>query len=170
MDILEDSWMNSHVVERLLDSNQAGILLPAAAGTYVLWLSLHQVTRVMVGKPGVFELARGQYAYVGSAHGAGGLRARVTHHLRIHERPHWHIDALRPFAAIEAVLYAVTPQRLECAWAQTLAALPGASVPIPHFGASDCRAGCAAHLVRLPDGIAVNAVRRALGSVAREKR
>ena len=43
--------------------------------------------------------------------------------------------------------------RLECTWVKRLLALLGASAPAPGFGSSDCRNGCPAHLVRLPDGL-----------------
>ena len=43
--------------------------------------------------------------------------------------------------------------RLECTWVKRLLALNGASAPAPGFGSSDCRNGCPAHLVRLPDGL-----------------
>jgi len=42
-----------------------------------------------------------------------------------------------------------TGKPLECLIAEAVVQTPGASVPVPRFGASDCR--CAGHLVRLPD-------------------
>ncbi len=35
-------------------------------------------------------------------------------------------------------------------WSQALVRLPGSSVPLPGFGASDCRLGCLSHLVAFP--------------------
>ena len=41
---------------------------------------------------------------------------------------------------------------------QALAALPNACVPIPHFGASDCRMGCPAHLIAVPPHLSLTSV------------
>lgn len=40
--------------------------------------------------------------------------------------------------------------RLECTWCQRIAQCAGVGVPVHHFGSSDCRTGCQAHLLRLP--------------------
>ena len=68
--------------------------LPEAKGTYILLVSLNQAKRLEIGRLGAFDLVPGFYAYVGSAHGAGGLRARIQHHLESTAEPHWHIDYL----------------------------------------------------------------------------
>ena len=121
---------------------------PALRGTYALLLRLGSPLRVQVGRLGRFELAAGHYLYVGSAHGAGGLRARVGRHLRTEKKPHWHIDALTARVPVIAVAWSVSPQRLECIWAARVAALEGVRVPIAGFGASDC--ACRAHLFSVP--------------------
>ncbi len=92
---------------------------------------------------GKLDLPAGWYVYVGSA--LGGLGARLCRHARPEKRRHWHVDALREAAELVAVACHVSPERLECAAAASIAALPGASLPAPRFSASDCR--CAAHLV-----------------------
>ncbi len=40
--------------------------------------------------------------------------------------------------------------RLECTWCQRITQCAGVGVPVHHFGSSDCRIGCPAHLLRLP--------------------
>ena len=50
--------------------------------------------RIDIGSLGRFDILPGFYAYVGSAFGAGGLRARIGHHLESTAWPHWHIDYL----------------------------------------------------------------------------
>ena len=100
----------------------------------------------MLGQRAV-SLPAGDYVYVGSACGPGGLRARLGRHLSGAGRPHWHIDALRGHARIVGAYYCVSALRLECRWVQALLALPGVTAPAPGFGASDCRSGCLAHLV-----------------------
>jgi Uri superfamily endonuclease len=125
--------------------------LPTAPGTYLLKLHLAAPDALQAGRLGRFTLSPGDYLYVGSAHGPGGLRARVGRHLRRDKTAHWHIDALTARAPVVAVWYDRSSRRLECRWAQALAAAPCVTIPIPRFGASDC--GCAAHLFALPHDI-----------------
>ena len=65
---------------------------------------------------GKLTLAAGQYAYVGSAHGPGGLRARVGRHLRAEKPLHWHIDYLTAALPVMHVVTVVVTDgaRLEC--------------------------------------------------------
>ena len=50
--------------------------LPVAPGAYVLMLTVKAPVVLNMPRFGKLTLAVGQYAYVGSAHGPGGLRAR----------------------------------------------------------------------------------------------
>ena len=68
--------------------------LPEAKGTYVLVVSVVQMKRLEIGRLGAYDIVPGFYAYVGSAFGSGGLRARLGHHLESTASPHWHIDYL----------------------------------------------------------------------------
>ena len=118
----------------------------------MLVLRLPRSTAIDVGRLGRFQFPAGWYAYAGSARGPGGLAARVSRHLRSSKPLHWHVDYLRARAQPDLVWYAVGSERRECAWANGLAGLPGASIPVPQFGASDCQ--CLTHLVHfatLPD-------------------
>jgi Uri superfamily endonuclease len=123
---------------------------PKDPGSYLLHLSLAQPARLNIGRLGSFDFPAGFYFYAGSAHGPGGLRARLSHHLRPPARPHWHIDWLRAAAVMLGGWYAVGPGPLECAWSQRLASLPGCVVAAPGFGAADCRRGCSTHLLAFP--------------------
>jgi len=113
-------------------------------GTYILILYLRDSQRIQVGKLGRFDFDAGYYAYVGSAQGPGGLGARLRHHLRANNRPHWHIDYLRQIAGIESIWFAESNAPLEHHSAAWLGDLPGAAIPALRFGASDCT--CASHL------------------------
>jgi Uri superfamily endonuclease len=117
--------------------------LPPARGTYALLLYVPRATRLQIGKLGAFDFPRGYYVYVGSARGAGGLRARVMRHWRGGARWHWHIDYLRAVARPVRVRYSTDAHADECAWAAMLQA-KNARVIAPRFGASDC--DCATHL------------------------
>ena len=118
--------------------------LSARPGVYALGLHLDRSLQLDVGALGKIAFPAGNYLYVGSAWGPGGLAARVQRHLRGGTVRHWHIDALRAVATPVA-LWLVPESREECAWAQQLLALPGARIPAPRFGASDCR--CPTHLI-----------------------
>ncbi|NOX61498.1 MAG: GIY-YIG nuclease family protein [Chloroflexi bacterium] len=123
---------------------------PAAGGTYVLLFYLPRAMEIEAGRLGRVTLPAGWLAYVGSAHGPGGLRARLARHFRREKRIHWHIDALTTRVSPVAWHATTGDERLECTWAQTLAAQPDARIPAPGFGSSDCRAGCPAHLIAFP--------------------
>lgn len=127
--------------------------LPAEPGSYILLLELASAASIQAGRLGSFDFAAGWYGYTGSAHGPGGLRARLERHRRIAPVPHWHIDYLRQRAELRLICSAIGNQALECVWSQRLASQPGVIIPAPGFGASDCGQGCPAHLVRLPPGI-----------------
>lgn len=113
-------------------------------GTYALMLVPTAVTIIEVGKLGEMEVKPGYYVYVGSAAGPGGLRARVSRHLRDTKRVHWHIDYLRDVAAVEEVWLTSGLNGAEHQWAKAFANMSGGSVPLPGFGSSDCR--CSSHL------------------------
>jgi len=111
--------------------------LPAAKGAYVVWLKANAHSRVTIGKLGTMQLQPGYYAYIGSAMGPGGIRARLRHHLRIAVRPRWHIDYLRPACEVCELWYGVTDDKIEHCWVVAIADLPGAMIAMPGFGASD---------------------------------
>ena len=123
--------------------------LPTAGGSYTLFLRLTASATIRVGRLGRFDFPAGTYAYFGSAFGPGGLQARLGRHLRGGGALRWHVDYLRSRATVAGYCYTVSTQRLECVWSRAAAAWPGASAPVPGFGASDCRAGCPAHLFLL---------------------
>lgn len=125
---------------------------PIPKGTYLLLAHLDHGAKISIGKLGTFGFGAGWYAYAGSALGPGGLPARLARHIRADKRLHWHIDFLLQHAALDTIWQAAYPQRLECAWAMAMLALPGAQTPVHRFGASDCR--CSSHLIyfsRRPD-------------------
>jgi Uri superfamily endonuclease len=131
--------------------------LPIQSGSYALFLNIADWCELEVGSLGKSMFPPGIYIYHGSAYGPGGLRARLGHHLKVSTRAHWHIDYLRCVGEVLGYVYWVTcrPKRKsvpeECEKSQTLSALPGASIPSPKFGASDCQSGCPAHLIHFPN-------------------
>ncbi len=118
-------------------------------GAYVLSIELAAPLALDIPRLGAATLAPGRYANSGSAHGPGGLRARIGRHLRRDKVPHWHVDRLTGAGRVTGVR--AVPGGQECDLLRDLLAVPGVSVPVPGFGSSDCRA-CQAHLVALPAG------------------
>ena len=118
--------------------------IPAVAGTYAMLLGCRRAGLILIGRAGRLKRRPGVYVYVGSAHGPGGLRARLGHHLRLSISPRWHVDYLRRVTTPLAVWTTVDPIRREHQWAAIMSGIRGATLPMPGFGASDCR--CRAHL------------------------
>ncbi|MGM0554757.1 MAG: GIY-YIG nuclease family protein [Myxococcota bacterium] len=118
-------------------------------GLYVHVFELTEDVRVEVGALGEFEFDAGLYAYVGSA--KQYLRQRVDRHMRSDKPTRWHIDYLTTLDTARprrALLFGLDDAS-ECGLSAELAESEGALAPIGGFGASDCTAGCEAHLWRL---------------------
>ena len=128
--------------------------LPAAPGAYLLILRLARLRRITVGRLGPLRFPAGTYAYVGSACGPGGLRARVRHHLRRAARPRWHIDYLRAAAAVAEVWFSEGDRRLESAFAEICLDHPEHFTPLKGFGATDSRAYSHLFMLRQEVGMA----------------
>lgn len=120
------------------------------ARTYQLLIRVSRRVTVTVGRFGTFDFPAGWYVYTGSA--VRNIEARVRRHLSAHKTLRWHIDYLlaQPGVAVRDVLYFVEP---ECALNQRQTG----EIPVPGFGASDCRAGCGSHLKRLPSRLSFRA-------------
>jgi Uri superfamily endonuclease len=114
----------------------------ATATTYQLVIEVARPVRCAIGRLGAFTFPAGRYVYTGSAR--RNLEARIARHLRAHKTLHWHIDYLlaAPGVRIVAVIHSRRP---ECA----LNRAGRGRIVAPGFGASDCRAGCGAHLKHL---------------------
>jgi Uri superfamily endonuclease len=112
-------------------------------GTYALIPRCRSRTEVQVGRLRRIDLVPGYYVYVGSAFGPGGVKARVSRHLRGTKRRHWHIDYIYEFTNPVEVWYSYDSKHLEHRWARILSGMSGIS-SVHGFGCSDCR--CDSHL------------------------
>lgn len=113
--------------------------MAAPAISYQLLIELPRAVTVTVGRLGTCYFPAGRYTYTGSAR--RNLEARIARHLRTEKTLRWHIDYL--LAAKGArVLKVVRSTREECALNQSSTG----SIPVPGFGASDCRTACGSHL------------------------
>jgi Uri superfamily endonuclease len=126
-------------------------------------LASQKTGQVGIGSLGTLELQRGFYVYVGSAFGAGGLAGRIGHHTQIAARPHWHIDYLRAACDLIEIWFTTEAARREHSWAVAVARLPGAGVPMPGFGSSDCQS--VAHLFWFKNPPSVRAFRQRVGTL-----
>lgn len=115
-----------------------------APGTYALILRLKRRRIIPIGRLGPIPFLPGWYTYAGSALGSGGVAARLRHHLRISEKPRWHLDYLRREAEPVEAWVLASDDRREHDWAGLLSKLDDSVRPVPGFGCSDCR--CASHL------------------------
>ena len=122
--------------------------IPADAGAYALLVRLDLPWRPSIRSLPDRILEPGPYIYCGSAYGPGGLRARVTRHMRAGKPAHWHVDRLTAAGRIEGA--AVRIGGRECDLVAAFMA-NGADVALAGFGSSDCRR-CAAHLLAVPTG------------------
>lgn len=132
---------------------------PALPGSYAIHYSLRLASRIQIGRLGEIHFPAGEYIYLGSARGPGGLRARLHRHLGATPvKRHWHIDHLHAIAQPRACCYLLdadlpkssSSQSIECAWSRALASFAGATIPVKGFGATDCRGRCLAHLIAFP--------------------
>jgi Uri superfamily endonuclease len=109
-------------------------------GAYLLLIELREVIFVWLpNKPSV-TLAPGRYIYAGSAYGPGGLKARVSRHMRRAKARRWHIDQLTETGNVIGA--SVFPGAIECDLVDMYSAL---STPIAGFGSTDCKR-CHSHL------------------------
>jgi len=117
----------------------------AVPGLYLLNIQLTKPIILTPGRLGRQTFEPGNYLYVGSARGSGGLRARLTRHQRCccSNVRHWHIDHLLKVGSLLNCWWSADDGEQECTWANILSC-SGKRWP-RGFGASDCR--CAGHLV-----------------------
>jgi Uri superfamily endonuclease len=112
-------------------------------GGYVLLLRLKESGEIRIGRLGVIRFDSGHYAYIGSA--MGGLKQRISRHLRNEKNLHWHIDYLLEKASVSNVIVCQSQNNIECSIAGEIAR---EFKVITGFGSSDCK--CAGHLYYSP--------------------
>lgn len=121
--------------------------IPPDPGAYAVVLSLKAPLLLRIKRFAGVTLDAGLYLYSGSANGPGGMRARLSRHLRGKKKIHWHIDHLTAKADILGV--AALPKGKECRIVRKVLMLKNAAAPLPGFGSSDCST-CPSHLIHLP--------------------
>jgi len=113
--------------------------------TYQLIIHLKRPVNIVIGALGKQALAEGYYVYTGSAR--RNIDKRVARHCRKRKTKRWHIDYITSHPAARVVETRLFSEP-ECQVNQATAG----EIVIAGLGASDCRAGCGAHLKYLgPD-------------------
>ena len=112
----------------------------AVRGSYILLIKLPEAQMISVGGLKTIYFPRGHYAYVGSA--MGGIKGRLSRHLRENKKRYWHIDYLLEKSSVDEAIVCETEDRAECKIARVLGTQFDC---IPSFGSSDCK--CQSHLL-----------------------
>jgi Uri superfamily endonuclease len=120
---------------------------PDEKGSYLLLISLSEEVSLPQKRFKNYHFGRGLYVYAGSANGPGGLRARLSRHIRRRKKRRWHVDQLTTKGVVIEALAILGGN--ECALLTELQARPEVTIPLPGFGSSDC-SSCPAHLVSVP--------------------
>lgn len=119
-------------------------------GNYTLIILLESSSWIAIPSRHWSWLRKGYYAYTGSAVGKGAvsLRQRIARHLRRKKAKHWHIDHLLtcPKAKVTSIVAFASTMNRECEINKAIQGIPGATVPVKGFGASDCQQNCKSHL------------------------
>jgi Uri superfamily endonuclease len=113
-------------------------------GSYILLIALPKEQTITIGSLKAVHFSGGYYAYVGSA--MGGIKSRLSHHLKGSKKHHWHIDYFLEKAYLNGIILCQSQTKVECTIAQ---ALTHQFDCVPGFGSSDCK--CNSHLFFAPD-------------------
>ncbi|HUK39709.1 MAG TPA: GIY-YIG nuclease family protein [Candidatus Acidoferrales bacterium] len=135
---------------RQMSSVSRAVQFVSRPGCYSLVIDLKQRKKIRIGKLGEIEFQPGHYVYTGSA--MAGLRPRLLRHLSNRKKLRWHIDYFlqdQQARVKKIFLYPAAPGQ-ECRQNQRIGALRGAQFVRRKFGASDCKSGCASHLIFFP--------------------
>jgi Uri superfamily endonuclease len=129
------------------NGSSSGQLEAFDSGLYVFVMRLRTPDFIEVGALGRFHFPAGWYMYVGTAR--RNLHKRVERHWLPKKALRWHLDYLSTALDSEpvgAVLWPLDAGLTECQLNQLVGRRFGAQTPAEGFGASDCQAGCPAHL------------------------
>jgi Uri superfamily endonuclease len=122
---------------------------PSLPGAYAMAIELSDEVAVTFSGRLRIALPAGRYLYCGSAKGPGGLKARLSRHMRRGKSVRWHVDQLTEQGLVIGSW--IFPGGDECRLVQMCSHLP---MPIAGFGSSDC-ATCRSHLLHWSNGTAL---------------
>lgn len=144
-----------------VDWEQVAGRFPHGLATYALVMQTATKGGVLIGQTGRLgrmEVVPGYYVYGGSAGmPPDGLHYRLRWHLTLARdlKLQKQVDFLRLRCSVVEVWFTVdpfttSPLERECVLNMCVLAMPGATVPMPRFGSTDCRT-CPAHLAHFED-------------------
>ena len=130
------------------------------SGLYSISIHMARPVYLQIGALGSFSIPPGFYIYTGSA--SRNLEKRVERHLSPKKKLRWHIDYLTASVSANPVGAVLIPNGVmtQCQLNQKIGNLTGNRAPVPGFGASDCRAGCPAHLWYSPKRVTLEVLSR----------
>ncbi|MEM0465358.1 MAG: GIY-YIG nuclease family protein [Candidatus Pacearchaeota archaeon] len=115
-------------------------------GIYILIIRVKKPLKIKIGKLGIINFTKGNYAYIGSAQ--NNLEKRIMRHKSKSKKKklHWHIDYLlnNKNSKIIKIFYKKKSKKYECIIAKKLSKKRNI---INKFGCSDCT--CKSHLIKL---------------------
>lgn len=118
----------------------------ANGSTYILLIYVNNLERLMIGKLGWVNFARGYYIYIGSA--KKSIQKRLLRHLKGQKNKFWHIDyLLSSIPSIKIANIWINREPCECSISQEIFQHGVGMVIKKGFGSSDCR--CPAHLFKI---------------------
>ncbi len=119
-----------------------------ARGSYIILCNLAGKIKAKIGSLGIHELEAGDYIYVGSALGPGGIYSRICRHIKKKKKIWWHIDYLTvlPECTIKLAIIIPSSERFECIISSKLYE-EGFKAPIHKFGSMDCK--CYSHFFHI---------------------
>jgi Uri superfamily endonuclease len=122
---------------------------PSLPGAYAMAIELSDEVAVTFSGRLRIALPAGRYLYCGSTKGPGGLKARLSRHMRRGKSVRWHVDQLTEQGLV--IGNWIFPGGDECRLVQMCSHLP---MPIAGFGSSDCTT-CRSHLLHWSNGTAL---------------
>ncbi|MBN1330431.1 MAG: GIY-YIG nuclease family protein [Candidatus Heimdallarchaeota archaeon] len=126
-----------------------------AKGSYVLFFSNEYQINLTIGALGVLSFSPGNYIYIGSALGPGGLVKRIERHLQKSKKIFWHIDylTLNNSFSIKSYFEIYSEISLECIIAKIVKESFNKDniIIYKNFGSSDCC--CDSHLFHIKRSI-----------------
>ena len=120
-------------------------------GAYSLIIELENKVKIQIKSLGKVTFQSGIWVYIGSAMGEGStsLENRIKRHFRSEKTNFWHIDHLLDMnVKILKAFWAQSRIHTECDIAQEIESRDEFQIGPRHFGSSDCRRGCSAHIFR----------------------
>jgi len=128
----------------MLDARATLDGLTPRPGSYLLHINIPNEFLGTIGSLGSIILPPGDYIYLGSARGPGGISKRVARHCRAEKKTFWHVDYLTKAGQVRGI--GVCENISECALTGIFLTWPEFQVPIPGFGSTDCKQ-CKAHFL-----------------------